>query len=79
MINRRGYIEVPMSIVSDDPTTLKQIQSDMAVTDVHLSYPTQTVRFIGRSMQFAELDPYAINLAYDWHLAPNQAVTYSNK
>jgi hypothetical protein len=79
MLKRRGYIEVPLSLATDEPQKLLAIQADIAITDVLVSYQTDSIRFSGRSHQFQEIENHIANLGYSWLIGNDSKITYTRR
>ena len=76
---QRGYIEVPIKLVRDEPNMLIMIQADMAIVEATTDYVKDKVKFIGYSSQFERRDPYQQALAYDWFIGNEGKVTYKRR
>lgn len=77
--SKRGFLEVSLMAARDNPSLMLRIQSDMAVSDVSINHATDTFRIYGASPQFDSIEGHQIAPAYDWHLAPNGAITYKRR
>lgn len=79
IINKRGFLEISVEAARANPSMLLRIQSDMAVNDTSINHATDIFRVYGTSPQFDSIEGHQIAPAYDWHLAPNGAITYKRR
>lgn len=76
ILNRRGYVEVSAEAAKASPSILLRLQQQMAITDISINYATDVFKCYGCSPLFDEIEGHQLAPRYDWHLGPNNTVTY---